>query len=330
MTHSSKIFLLALLLLAACQNNSTERGKIRPYVNHREGNSTDTMYELYSPIIAEDTTFRDVWWQLKAPKLQNGRLSFYYKRPQGLLQAIECVSFGHNGLLLLHGAYSAGMHMSSGLIMQDREIATRPINYVFYGEEGTGYLGYNWAEKSTNTDEHTRKVLSYDSTGNVTILNKEGTLTTYGHDRYAQDISDSYTERSKIDKGYADRTYIRATEVSSGTYSPTVTKISNVASITIEEQGAHYTRLGNQVNVAIALYIKPADGNSLTSFTISLPVPASFATAANCTGTINAQLDATKAHGIAADTKNNTAIIQYTPAGNSRVNAHINFTYTVR
>lgn len=320
----------AILMLVACNNNNTiEKQKKHGYISYRDGNSFDTCYEIYSPILLDDTVFRDVWWQLKAPSLQNGRLSFYYKKPQNTDKPIECVSFGHNGLLLLHGAFTNGFHMSSGLIVQDREINNYPANYVFFGERGEGAIGYNWAEKSTNTDAHTRKVISFDSTGNVSILNKEGEFVTYGNDRYQYDVSDYYDDRSKIDMGFANRTYVKTDDVGSGVFSPYIKKIENVTDIKVETSGAHFTRIGNQVSVAMVLQITPGLSSKKTTFTVSLPIQSNFTSLVDCTGVINAALDANQYHGVQADVKSKCAIITFIPSTSKMMSSHINFTYTL-
>lgn len=322
--------IFSLLLNTGCQDRDDKIiGKYRPYENYKEHGSTDSLIELYSPILFDDTIFRDVWWQLKAPKLKNGRLSFYYKKPQGLESPIECVSFGHNGLLLLHGAYSTGFKMSSGLVVQDREIISHPANYVFFGERGVGYLGYNWAAKSTNTDEHTLRVLSYDSSGNVSILNENAALITYGADQYYDDVSTAYTDRSKIDKGYADRTYMKRGEISSGTFKPEIIKVQNVSNIKISPQAAHYTCIGNQVNVFLTLDVQALKVDEAISFAISLPVTSDIKNPGDCSGTINTLLDASKPHGVTADVKSDRAIVNFHAISTEYTTCYISFMYTI-
>ncbi len=320
------VYIITIMLIAC---NSNTKQKKRPYVNQIESHKLDSNNDIYSPIILDNDTFRDVWWQLKAPSLLNGRLSFYYKKPQDIPKPIECVSFGHNGLLLLHGAYSTGFRMASGLVVQDREIKSHPANYVFFGENGLGYIGYNWAEKSTNTDANTRAVLSFDSTGNVSILNSEGDFITHGNDRYQNDVSDQYNDRSKIDLGFANRTYLKNDVISSGTYTPSIKKVENISAAEIVTSGAHYTRIGQQVTVTIALSITSSASSKRSSFTISLPITSNFTTIGDCTGTINMPLDASKHYGIQADVSKNCAVVTFTSITNKKIQGHLSFTYTL-
>lgn len=67
--------------------------------------------------------------------------------------------------------------------------------------------------------------------------------------------------------------------LTSGTYTPTLTGVSNVSSISAPSSSfelAHYTRIGNIVTVSGTVLVTPTNTATLTEFTISIPISSSY------------------------------------------------------
>lgn len=71
--------------------------------------------------------------------------------------------------------------------------------------------------------------------------------------------------------------------VCSGTYTPTLTNTTNVASSTAN--AGQWIRVGNVVHVAGSVAINPTSASALTEIEISLPIASNIAGAANLRGT---------------------------------------------
>lgn len=70
--------------------------------------------------------------------------------------------------------------------------------------------------------------------------------------------------------------------ISSGTYVPTLTGVSNVGSVSVA--GARYSRIGDQVTVSGRITVTPTAANTRTDVNISLPIASNFGGGADCGG----------------------------------------------
>jgi hypothetical protein len=60
---------------------------------------------------------------------------------------------------------------------------------------------------------------------------------------------------------------------SSGTYTPTLTAVTNVSSLSLPAASSStYTKIGNIVNVMVSVSVTPTTGNTGVNFTVSLPI----------------------------------------------------------
>lgn len=113
----------------------------------------------------------------------------------------------------------------------------------------------------------------------------------------------------KIDKELSKLSEL--TFVTSGTYTPTLTSVTNVASST--PRLSTYLRVGDTVTVSGTLTITATGNNARTTIGISLPIESNFSTAYQCGGTAFTQANASAGIGasIYADATNNRAEMDY-------------------
>jgi len=108
-------------------------------------------------------------------------------------------------------------------------------------------------------------------------------------------------------------------DIRSGTYTPSATSVTNIASSTTRK--ANWSRVGNIVNVAGSVNITPS-GNGTTKLSLSLPIASNFGTVYEANGVF-----ANNDHYgvITSDVTNNYVILEYTNSGGA--SAH-EFKYT--
>lgn len=121
--------------------------------------------------------------------------------------------------------------------------------------------------------------------------------------------------------------------VASGTYTPTLTAVANVAAST--SHGAQWIRVGNVVTVSGACDVDPTAGaGTLTQLGISLPIASNLAAASgkDCAGTACAA-GIVPANGASAailgDPTNNRAQLQWTASDTANRTWHFIFQYEV-
>lgn len=118
--------------------------------------------------------------------------------------------------------------------------------------------------------------------------------------------------------------------VNSGTYTPTLTNVSNCASLTSD--GAQWLKVGTIVTVSGRVQVTPTAGATLTRFRISLPVASNLAAATNheCVGTLGiVSASADNAGIIQADTTNDEAQAHFYSVGTGTNTVHFHFTYRI-
>lgn len=166
-----------------------------------------------------------------------------------------------------------------------------------------------------------RSIVISDSTTIWLLKDSSGVTTITGGDfRYAANYAANYTARSFVDKNYVDSSLLAG----SGTYTPTLTNVANVAASTA--YSCQYSRVGTVVTVSGEVDIDPTTTLTLTQLGISLPI-ASNLTATNELGGTSAD-DLNTAARVAGDATNNRAEIRMTPV--DVTNRRFSFTFTYR
>jgi hypothetical protein len=114
--------------------------------------------------------------------------------------------------------------------------------------------------------------------------------------------------------------------VISGTYTPTLTAVTNVAATT--SAVCQYMRVGNVVTVSGRVNIDPTSASTTTSIRISLPVASNFAAVGQCVGSGTGDLNFEPLL-IYGDTTNDAARLDFVPLNNANQLVGFHFTYLV-
>lgn len=115
----------------------------------------------------------------------------------------------------------------------------------------------------------------------------------------------------------------------SGTYTPTLTGVTNVASSTA--YACQYIRVGNVVTVSGKLDVTATTNNTRTTLGISLPIASNFAATENCGGTGHTLANTTAGHAAAiyADATNDRAELDYYETHGAADTLSFSFTYRI-
>lgn len=111
-----------------------------------------------------------------------------------------------------------------------------------------------------------------------------------------------------------------------GTYTPTITNITNVAAST--PYLAHYVRIGNQVIVTGLVDIDPTAAAQI-EIDISLPVASNFAASTDCSGVTSCGTDPSRAGNVAGNSTTDRARLTFTPTLIDNRTSGYQFMYTV-
>lgn len=115
--------------------------------------------------------------------------------------------------------------------------------------------------------------------------------------------------------------------IGSGTYTPTLTGVTNVAAST--NYTCQYTRVGNVVTVS-GKFDLDVTGAGATELRISLPIASNFTNASNLGGGCHRHVSAASEHGsIAADTTNDCAQVYINAVATGNEPWSFHFTYVV-
>lgn len=119
-------------------------------------------------------------------------------------------------------------------------------------------------------------------------------------------------------------------DIRSGTYTPTLTGVTNVSSST--PRLASWNRVGNVVTVAGQIDVTATSVLTGTKIGVSLPVPSDFTTAYQAGGSGNSTTITSSMHGVAiyADATNNRAEFAYYTAISGSDTMTYSFTYEVK
>lgn len=113
--------------------------------------------------------------------------------------------------------------------------------------------------------------------------------------------------------------------LSSGTYTPTATNVTNVAASTVQD--AQYIRFGNVVTVSGRLTIDPTSASVATEVGLSLPFASTTGFFTMVSGTCNSSNAVSISAGVEADITNNRAAIRYVNTTDT-ANRVFQYTYT--
>lgn len=119
---------------------------------------------------------------------------------------------------------------------------------------------------------------------------------------------------------------LTAANLTSGTYTPTPTNISNTASFTT--YALQYLRVGNTATVSGRLTVQ-ASSASDTEFRITLPIASNFTATTNAGGSGVFQFDGYKPVGIKADITNDQATFFYAASSTATNDLYFSFTYQI-
>jgi hypothetical protein len=141
------------------------------------------------------------------------RLGIFMHNESPVFRREELEGFiGSGGTFTSVGHIINGDGHAAGFAWGDRRDSVNTRIYGVYSAYGLGALAFNSQSSYAFTGEsydtsaypYNRVLLQYDSTGNITQYQPTGSFTTYGLDKYANNLASSYTARSKVDKNYVD------------------------------------------------------------------------------------------------------------------------------
>lgn len=118
-----------------------------------------------------------------------------------------------------------------------------------------------------------------------------------------------------------------STNLSSGTYTPVVTVVNNVAANT--SYGGQWMRIGNIVSVGVRIDITVTTANSLATIGISLPIPSIISLPQQLTGQIGANTTSSNSGVVYGDNTNNRANMNFLIGNTLNTSYFINFIYQV-
>lgn len=119
---------------------------------------------------------------------------------------------------------------------------------------------------------------------------------------------------------------ITAGAISSGTYTPTLFNVTNVAASTA--YACQYIRVGNVVNVSGKVDVDPTLA-AATVLGISLPIASTLSAAEKCAGVASSNTIASEVAAIDADTVNNRAQMDWVSVSLANHSMYFNFQYLV-
>lgn len=184
------------------------------------------------------------------------------------------------------------------------------------------------------------KLITVDSKGRVVGTEDadtddlpEGTTNLYFTDERAQDaVGTILVDSADIDFTYDDTTpsitAILVTPTEAGTYTPTVTGVTNVDSTTANQ--CQYMRVGSVVTVSGSIDVDAtAAAATLTAVGISLPIASSLSATTNLAGSGTANSNPFAPCQLSGDATNDRAELQFYATITSSVTCSFTFTYLI-
>jgi hypothetical protein len=145
----------------------------------------------------------------------------------------------------------------------------------------------------TLTTEQLR--LSYDGSNYyTTTVGSTGDVT---FDAVGSGAGFTFSDKLDVAGSFQCDSITNDTGLAHGTYTPTITGVTNVSASTARQ--ATYMRVGNTVTVAGQLEITATANNAQTTFGVSLPVASDFSTAYQAGGSGHTVANTSAGHGLA-------------------------------
>jgi len=113
----------------------------------------------------------------------------------------------------------------------------------------------------------------------------------------------------------------------SGTYTPTLTTVANVAASSI--YAAQYLRVGNTVTVSGRVDITPTAGAASTQFRLTIPVASNFGFAYHAGGTFAASNVASVSGAVSSDSGTDEALFTFVSTGTAALTMWYSYTYQI-
>lgn len=113
----------------------------------------------------------------------------------------------------------------------------------------------------------------------------------------------------------------------SGTYTPTLTNVTNVAASTAYE--CQYMRVGSTVSVSGKVDVDPTAATTVTQLGISLPIASNFGVAEDCAGVASSSDIISESAAILADATNNRAEMNWITTSLANHTMYFSFEYQV-
>jgi hypothetical protein len=120
---------------------------------------------------------------------------------------------------------------------------------------------------------------------------------------------------------------LTSTNLTSGTYTPTLTNVANLDASTA--YGCQWSRVGSVVTVSGRVSVDPTLAATSTQLGLSLPVASNFTGAEQCAGAAFAPGVAGQGAAILADTANDRAQLQFVAGDVTNQDMYFSFTYIV-
>lgn len=130
-----------------------------------------------------------------------------------------------------------------------------------------------------------------------------------------------------LDLSNANRTITLKGNINSGTYTPTLTNVANLAASTAYQ--CQYMQVGDVVTVSGRVDIDPTLATTSTQLGISLPVASNLGAAEDCAGTAFASGIAAQGAAILGDATNNRAQLEYISSDTTNQAMYFTFTYQI-
>lgn len=211
-------------------------------------------------------------------------------------------------------------------------LSSNPAGYLTsFSESDPIYTASSWFS-TTNNNSNWNTAFGWGNHASAGYLTSLGIGTlTQAHDVDLDAIAAlGFTSAAYLKKTAANTWTLDTTVLDNGTYAPTRTIVSNLASASITT--AQYLRVGNTVTVSGEFTAQAtAASGTLTRFRVTLPIASNLAQTYQCNGTAYCGVQASVALGAAirADVTNDQAEFAWGATSTSSLTYSYSFTYQI-
>jgi len=237
--------------------------------------------------------------------------------------------FGSGSLSLLGttntSGNTAGIVTSAGTSMVLRANGADRISIDSSGNVGVGVASPSARFHTISTTEQVRTGYDVSNYFSTTVSSTGGVT----FDAVGSGAGFTFSDAVNITSSLQCDSIVNDTGLASGTYTPTLTGVSNVSSSTARQ--ATYMRVGNTVTVSGQIDVTPTANNTQTTIGISLPIASAFTTAYQCGGAGHTAPNVGAGHGVAiyADATNDRAEMDYYETNGALDTITYTYTYQV-